>query len=186
MTPWSIACQAPLSMKFSRHEYWSGLPFPVLGDLPHPGIKPESLASSALTGRFFTTTVSWEAQIYILGFTYIFDFYKWLWIIYLNLFFSYFFTYTVFVGTIHVTSKCFLVCDGIHPPHFTYPLPPNFTTINRVVITISVLVHVCTCLSFCYSVYYQSYLTLCDHMDYSTPGFPVLHHLLEPAQTHVH
>ena len=47
-TPWTIACQAPLSMEFSRQEYWSGLPFLSLGDLPDPGIKPTSLASPAL------------------------------------------------------------------------------------------------------------------------------------------
>ena len=40
--PWAIALQAPLSMEFSRHEYWSGLPFPSPGYLPNPGIKPES------------------------------------------------------------------------------------------------------------------------------------------------
>ena len=40
MTPWTIACLAPLSMEFSRQEYWSGLPFPSPGDLPDPGIKP--------------------------------------------------------------------------------------------------------------------------------------------------
>ena len=40
VTPWTVACQAPLSMGFSRQEYWSGLPFPSLGDLPNPGIKP--------------------------------------------------------------------------------------------------------------------------------------------------
>jgi len=39
-TPWTIACQAPLSMGFSRLEYWSGLPFPSPEDLPDPGIKP--------------------------------------------------------------------------------------------------------------------------------------------------
>ena len=39
---WTLARQAPLSMKFSRQEYWSGLPFPTPGDLPHPGIKPRS------------------------------------------------------------------------------------------------------------------------------------------------
>ena len=44
----TVACQAPLSMEFSRQEYWSGLPFPPRGDLPHPGIKPESPVSSAL------------------------------------------------------------------------------------------------------------------------------------------
>ena len=41
-------------MEFSREEYWSGLPFPTLGDLPKPGIKPTSLASPALEGRLFT------------------------------------------------------------------------------------------------------------------------------------
>ena len=50
-----IACQAPLSMEFSRQEYWSGLPFPTPEDLPDPGIEPMSLASPALAGRFFTT-----------------------------------------------------------------------------------------------------------------------------------
>ena len=43
-TPWTVAHQAPLSMGFSRQEYWSGLPFPSPGDLPHPGIEPESPA----------------------------------------------------------------------------------------------------------------------------------------------
>ena len=62
---WTIACQAPLSMVFSRQEYWSGgcqaLP---PGDLPGPGIKPlslKSLTSPALAGRFFTTSATWEA-----------------------------------------------------------------------------------------------------------------------------
>ena len=49
------AYQAPLSMKFSRQEYWCGLPFPSPGDLPDPGIKPASLVSPALAGGFFTT-----------------------------------------------------------------------------------------------------------------------------------
>ena len=43
-TPWLVACQAPLSMGFSRQEYWSGLPFPSPGDLPDPGIEPRSPA----------------------------------------------------------------------------------------------------------------------------------------------
>ena len=54
-TPWTIACQAPLSMEFSRQEYWSGLPFPSPGDLPNPGIEPQSLVSPALVGDLFTT-----------------------------------------------------------------------------------------------------------------------------------
>ena len=54
-TPWTVACQAPLSMGFSRQEYWSGLPFSPPGDLPNPGIKPTPCVSPALVGRFFTT-----------------------------------------------------------------------------------------------------------------------------------
>ena len=47
MTPWTVACQAPLSMGFFRQEYWSGLPFPSLGDLPNRGIETESPALQA-------------------------------------------------------------------------------------------------------------------------------------------
>jgi len=54
-TLWTVAYQASLSVGFSRQEYWSGLPFPSPGDFPDTGIKPASLASCALTGRFFTT-----------------------------------------------------------------------------------------------------------------------------------
>ena len=53
--PWTEACQTPLSMRFSRQEYWNGLSFPPPGDLPHSGIEPMSLVSSGLEGRFFTT-----------------------------------------------------------------------------------------------------------------------------------
>ena len=47
VTPWTIACQAPLSMVFSRQEFWSGLLFPSPGDLPNPGIKPRFPALQA-------------------------------------------------------------------------------------------------------------------------------------------
>ena len=52
-TPRIVAYQAPLSMEFSRQEYWSGWPFPIQGDLPNPGNEPVSLASPALAGGFF-------------------------------------------------------------------------------------------------------------------------------------
>ena len=55
-TLWTSACQAPLSMGFYRQEYWNGLPCPLPGDPPNPGIKPESLISPVLAGRFFTTS----------------------------------------------------------------------------------------------------------------------------------
>ena len=48
-TPWTVAYQAPPSMKFSRQEYWSGLPFPSPGDLPDPGTEPGSPALEADT-----------------------------------------------------------------------------------------------------------------------------------------
>ena len=60
VTPWTVAHQAPLSMGFSRQEYYSGLPFSPPGDLPHPGIEPVSLVSPALAGGFFTTSTTWE------------------------------------------------------------------------------------------------------------------------------
>ena len=50
-----VACKAPLSMGFSRQEYWSGLPFPTLGNLPDPGIEHTSPVSPSLAGRSFTT-----------------------------------------------------------------------------------------------------------------------------------
>ena len=59
-TPWTVACQAPLSMGFSRQKFWSGLPYPLPGDFPNPGIKPMSLTFPALGGGFFTTSTTWE------------------------------------------------------------------------------------------------------------------------------
>ena len=61
-TLWTVAHQAPLSMEFSRQEYWSGMPWLLPGDLPDPGIKPTSLTFPALAGRFFTTNATWDAQ----------------------------------------------------------------------------------------------------------------------------
>ena len=58
-TPWALAHQAPLSMGFSRQEYWRGEPFPPPGDLPDPGFKPTPLMSPALANRFFTTGATW-------------------------------------------------------------------------------------------------------------------------------
>ena len=63
-TSWTIACQAPLSMGFSRQENWSVLPFATPGDLPDPGIEPVSLVSPLLASRFFTTSDTWEAPIH--------------------------------------------------------------------------------------------------------------------------
>ena len=54
-TLWTVVCQAPLAMRFSRQEYWSGLP------CPRPGFKPTSLSSPVLGDGFFTTSIMWEA-----------------------------------------------------------------------------------------------------------------------------
>ena len=51
-TPWTVAHQAPLSMRFPKQEYWNGLPFPSPRDLPNPGVEP---TSPVLAGKFFTT-----------------------------------------------------------------------------------------------------------------------------------
>ena len=65
VTLWTIAHQAPLSLAFSRQEYWGGLPCPLPGDLPDSGTEPASFTSPALAGGFFTTRSTWE------------DFYTW-------------------------------------------------------------------------------------------------------------
>ena len=65
-TLWTTARQAPLSMGFSRQEYWTGLPCPLPGDLPDLGVKFASftsLMSPELAGGFFTTSATWEALI---------------------------------------------------------------------------------------------------------------------------
>ena len=64
-TPQRVARQAPLSIGFSRQEYWSGLPFPPPGALPDPGIEPVSLASPALAGRFFTTALLGKPKLVV-------------------------------------------------------------------------------------------------------------------------
>ena len=60
MTLWTVARQAPLSVEFSRQEYWSGLPFPSAGDLPHPGMEPGSPTLQA----DFTVWATREALIW--------------------------------------------------------------------------------------------------------------------------
>ena len=61
-TSWAVAHQAPLSMGFSRQEYWSGLPCPPPGDLPDSGIEVASLTFPALAGSFFTFSAPWEGH----------------------------------------------------------------------------------------------------------------------------
>ena len=61
--PWTVARQTPLSIGFSRQEYWSGLSCPPPGDGLDPGIEPTSLVSPVLAGRFFTTSAIWVALI---------------------------------------------------------------------------------------------------------------------------
>ena len=58
-TLWTVACQVPLSVEFSRQKYWSGLPFPPPGDLPDQGSNP-CLVSTTLAGEFFRPSATWE------------------------------------------------------------------------------------------------------------------------------
>ena len=60
--PRTVACQASLSMRLCRQEYWSGLPCSLPGDLPDPGTEPASLVSPALAGGLFITSATWETQ----------------------------------------------------------------------------------------------------------------------------
>ena len=72
VTPWTVACQAALSMGFFRQDYWSGLPFPSPGDLPKPGIKPGSPALKAgsllsYEGSRIFQLWKWEEMIFWVG-----------------------------------------------------------------------------------------------------------------------
>ena len=62
-TLWIVAHQAPLSMGFSKQEYWSGLSFPTAQDFPDPEIKPVSIMSPALVGMFFITRATWDDNL---------------------------------------------------------------------------------------------------------------------------
>ena len=63
--PTDCSMQGPLSMGFSRQEYWSGLPSPPPGDLPDPGIEPAFLMSPALADVFLTMSATWEAPLWL-------------------------------------------------------------------------------------------------------------------------
>ena len=63
--PWTVAYQSPLSMGFSRQEYWSVLPFPAPGILPDPGIRLSSPMSPALAGGFFSLSLFFFPEIYV-------------------------------------------------------------------------------------------------------------------------
>ena len=65
-TLWTVGSQVPLSMGFSRQEYWSGLSYPPPGDLPEQGIEPVSLTSPALAGGFFTTNTTLEPSYFFI------------------------------------------------------------------------------------------------------------------------
>ena len=74
---WTIACRAPLSMGFSRQEYWSGLLYPSPADLPYPGMESAYLMSPALAGGFLTTTsTTWNTPyVYIYMYIHFFRFF---------------------------------------------------------------------------------------------------------------
>ena len=69
--PWAVACQAPLSMEFSRQEYWCGVPFSTPVALPQPATEPTSLMSPALAGGFFNISTTWEALNKLEGSSYL-------------------------------------------------------------------------------------------------------------------
>ena len=74
--PWTVACPAPLSMRFPKQEYWSGFSFPSPGDLPDPGIEP---SSPALAGGFFTTKPPGKPMAKVIQWSKESPFNKWCW-----------------------------------------------------------------------------------------------------------
>ena len=78
MTPWTVACQVPLSVEFFRQEYWSGLPFPLPANLPNPGIKAGSPAlqedalPTELRGKLYIVHIHTYTHTHIYTYTYIY------------------------------------------------------------------------------------------------------------------
>ena len=163
-TPWTVSRQAPLFIGFSRQEYWSGLPCPSPGDHPDPGIEPGSAALQAdpLTSEPPEKPNFWRH----------FQIYK-----YkeqhnnLHVFIPGFYRYQHSPNLFSSSSNPAFFLNYVFF-FFKHSLQYCFTTSKKWI-------------SCCCSVA-ESRLTLCYPMDRSKPGFPVLHHLPELAQTHVH
>ena len=152
-TPWTVVGQASLSMGLLRQECGSGLPFPP-GDLSHPGIKPTSLVSPALTGGFFTTEPPGKPP----G---------------LNT------LYKNVERPIFQRVNLEHLCSSHGLPLFVF-----YTLQGRGFVFLLSLFVLFS--DICWCSFTQSCLIRCSSMDCGTPGFPVLHYLLEFAQNHVH
>ena len=165
--PWKLACQAPLSIEFPRLEHWRGLPFPPPGDLTDPGIEhgfPALQADSLLSeppGKPITKWVPW--------FLIVED--KWLpWR-------KAFFPNENFLHAKNIHLLSTVLLWKVVPYSWVVKYSWFWWTMA------SSPGWLCCCC--CCSVT-KSCPTLCDSMDYSTPGLPVPHHLPEFAQVHVH
>ena len=150
-------------MGFSKQEYWSGLPFPFPGVLPYPGFR---LVSPALAGGFFTTRATWKSRLSI-----------WLlkWTaqeVQLDGLWGRFLGWNVVL---------WINCLAGFELSWEDCLPFFMDRLGSALSGSSTLPNLYSCCSII-----KSCPTLCDPMDCSTPGFPVLHHLLEFSQTHVH
>ena len=177
-TLWTVASQVPLSMGFCKQGCWSGLPCPPPGDLSGPGIKPVSLMSPALAGRFFTTS-TWGVCLYIwvlvymveYEFWYVFKWCLWDWeVMGIWGYVCVFGVYTWICGSISVFMGVWM---------HKQILKMKIRSQNTVVIIIAIAEFVVVQPS-------SPVRLFCDPMGCRTSGFPVLHRLLELAQTHVY
>ena len=125
-TPWTVARQAPLSMGFSRQEYWSGLQCPSPEDLANPSTEPRFLKSPALAGRFFTTSASWEAWNHQ-GFWNQLSSQYWLWVS------KSFRTYYTYVIRTSQLKKCSVLVRWKW-----YPLEKSMPLVSEILTTFSV------------------------------------------------
>ena len=153
-------------MESSRQEYWSGLPFPSPGDLPDPRIKLES--PTLLAGEFFTAEPPGKPSV------------------------------NHAAAAAKSLQSCLTLCDPIDGSPSGSPVPGilkartlewgaiAFSAQGTYLSTNMAFMVLSTSDSVQFSSVTQSCLTLCNPMNCCTPGFPVLHHLSEFAQTHVH
>ena len=164
-TLWTVAHQAPLSLGFSRQQYWSGLPFPSLGDLPDQGIEPASLASLTLAGRFFTIAPPGKPSPLLSCFKILSDFFIKL--------FTVFSCVHILFPSIICCLCIFLLLNAVMLLFFCILSVINQNSVKydtHVFFLLWSLKHLLSCLVW---ILAQSCLTFCDPMDYSLPGSSV-------------
>ena len=155
-------------MRFSRQEYWSGLPCPPPGTLSDPEIEPGSLTSPALAGRFFITSDTWEAHIQVLGFGFESNIPMCLFFFFLTLFY-----YTILYWFCHTSTWIRHRCTWVLNPEPPSHLPPHTIPLGYPSVPAPSILYPASNLDWWFVSYMISYMFQC-HSPKSSHPLPLL------------